>query len=75
MFILYKFCPFSGLSHSLVQRLKPTWEKVPGKYRRVKKVHIFTNYPNVFIVILWVISGLGNIHGSDKKFCKISKLA
>ena len=32
------FCSFSGLNHSLVQRLKPTWEKVPGKYRKIKKV-------------------------------------
>ena len=74
MFILYNFCPFSGLNHSLVQRLKPTWEKVPGKYRRVKKVRIFTNYLSDFI-ILWIILGLKNIHGSNKKFCKISKLA
>ena len=32
------FCSLSGLNHSLVQRLKPTWEKVPGKYRKIKKV-------------------------------------
>ena len=32
------FCSLSGLNHSLVQRLKPTWEKVPGKYHKMKKV-------------------------------------
>ncbi|XP_065908708.1 rap guanine nucleotide exchange factor 2-like isoform X1 [Dysidea avara] len=31
------FAILSGLSHSLVQRLKPTWEKVAGKYRKMKK--------------------------------------
>eukprot|EP00731_Ephydatia_muelleri_P032145 Em0023g652a len=25
----------SGLSHGLVQRLKPAWEKVPGKYKKL----------------------------------------
>ncbi|XP_065908690.1 rap guanine nucleotide exchange factor 6-like isoform X2 [Dysidea avara] len=32
------FAILSGLSHSLVQRLKPTWEKVPGKYRKMRKI-------------------------------------
>ena len=75
MFILYDFCTFSGLNHSLVQRLKPTWEKVPGKYRKVKKVHYCTKLLEQCVnQCLWIVLGLGNIHGSDKKFCKISKL-
>ncbi|XP_065908713.1 rap guanine nucleotide exchange factor-like isoform X2 [Dysidea avara] len=32
------FAILSGLSHSLVQRLKPTWEKVPGKYRKMRNI-------------------------------------
>ena len=28
------FCSLSGLNHSLVQRLKPTWEKVPARLKR-----------------------------------------
>ena len=28
----------SGLDHGFVQRLKPSWEKVPGKYKKLMEV-------------------------------------
>ena len=74
MFILYNFCPFSGLNHSLVQRLKPTWEKVPGKYRRVKKVHIFTNCPNVLLLFCGLFQDLEIFMDPTRNFVKYQNL-
>ena len=65
------FCILSGLNHSLVQRLKPTWEKVPGKYRKMKKVSKCKN-SKCFEINYGLILGLRTVHGPNKKFCEIS---
>ena len=59
------FCSLSGLNHSLVQRLKPTWEKAPGKYRKMKKVCNRQKLCNSFEIQF-------GTHGPHKKLCKIS---
>ena len=64
-------CSLSGLNHSLVQRLKPTWEKVPGKYRKMKKVCKCSKL-KCFEIRFGLILGLGIVHGPNKKFCEIS---